>query len=164
MQKEAFLPPSIVGRDVVQDRIFLLTRPFWACRWKNEDTSGGAYPGLASTLPRYAGWDGCEAVWTDRPKRPLFHPSGPSRSRYTTGFCCTSGWHGSRRISLCISSGIAGTPCPVLYSCLWRICPPRQVVVRNSDFYRWGLIFHPFLFNCPICIVLLHFLRSNISK
>ena len=45
-----------------------------------------------------------------------FRPSVPSRSRYTTGSCYTSGWHGSRRISLHISSGIADMPCPVLYS------------------------------------------------
>ena len=60
-----------------------------------------------------AGWDGCGAARTGRPKRPLSHPTGLSRSRYTTGSCCTSGWPGSRHISMHTSLGIADTPCPV---------------------------------------------------
>ena len=82
-----------------------------------EQDSCGAYPGSASAPLLCAGWDGCEAAGTGRPERPLFHPTELSRSRCTTGSCCTSGWPGSRHISPHISSGIADMPCPVLYFC-----------------------------------------------
>ena len=55
---------------------------------------GGAYPGSASTPLLCAGWDGCEDAGTGRPGIRLCHPSESARSRYTTGFGCTSGWHG----------------------------------------------------------------------
>ena len=34
-------------------------------------------------------WMTVRAVWTGRPGMPRFHPSAASRSRCTTGFCCT---------------------------------------------------------------------------
>lgn len=45
------------------------------------------------------------------------------RNRCTGVPCCTSGWHGLRRIPLHLSSEIAGTPCPVLCACSRRIWP-----------------------------------------
>ena len=38
-----------------------------------------------------AGLDGCVAAGTGRPRTAPFRPSGLSRSRCTTGSCCTSG-------------------------------------------------------------------------
>ena len=53
-----------------------------------------AYHGSALALLLCVGLDGCGGVWTGRPGMTHFRPSVPSRSRYMSGFCCTSGWHG----------------------------------------------------------------------
>ena len=75
------------------------------------------------------GWIPCIS---NRDKSYSYRPSAASRSRCTTGSCCTSGWRGWRRTSLCTSSGIADMPCLVLYSCSWRIWPPLvQLVCGN---------------------------------
>ena len=55
---------------------------------------GGAYPRSASTMPLCADWGDCGVAGTGRLGIPRCHPIWPSRSRCTTGFCCTFGWHG----------------------------------------------------------------------
>lgn len=64
---------------------------------------------------------------------PHSHPSGLSRNRYMTDSYCTSGWHGWRRISPCILSGIADMLSPVLYSCSWRIWPPLVTLLSTTS-------------------------------
>ena len=43
-------------------------------------------------------------------------------------FCCASGWHDWRRISLRISLGITDRPCPALYFYQWGIWSPFRLV------------------------------------
>ena len=43
------------------------------------------------------------------------------------------------------------------------MAPSRYVVVCNFNYNRCGPILHPFFFNCPICIVLLHVAVENMD-
>ena len=52
------------------------------------------YPGFVLILLLCAGLDGCEAGGTDRLRTLHYHPSGLSRNRCRSGFCCTFGWLG----------------------------------------------------------------------
>ena len=66
----------------------------------------------------------------------------PSRSKCITSFCYISGWPGWRHIFLRTSSGIANTPCLVLYSCSWRIWPTLiQLVCGNPTITDESLSF-----------------------
>ena len=63
----------------------------------------------------------CVGVWTGSRGTPRFHPNAASRSRCTTGFCCTFSAGTANAVFLGILlSAIADTPCLVLYSLLMR--------------------------------------------
>ena len=88
-----------------------------------------------------------------------------ARSRCTSGSCCIFGLLAWLHTSLRISLGIAGSSCPMLYCCLWRIVL-LSVVVECGYFYynRFCAILLPFSSLCPRCIVLLHTIAAGIDS
>lgn len=88
-----------------------------------------------------------------------------ARSRCTSGSCCIFDLLAWLHTSLRISLGIAGSSCPMLYCCLWRIVL-LSVVVECGYFYynRFCAILLPFSSLCPRCIVLLHTIAAGIDS
>ena len=91
-------------------------------------------------------------VSADKPEILPSHPSGPSGNRCMTDSCCTSNRFGWRCISPHISLVIADMPCPVLYSCSWRICPSLVELLSATSTLTDEALSFILLFICPICI------------